>query len=49
MPHLPPSPASSCQRYRGSALLHSGARRVLLVLPCVIGLWGLTAWAMGWW
>jgi len=50
-PMVHPSPFSTSSRrpYRGSALLHSGTRRVLRVLPCVACLWGLTAWAMGWW
>jgi len=47
--HVFPFSKSSRQPYRGSTLLHSGPRRVLRVLPCVACLWGLTAWAMGWW
>jgi len=35
--------------YRGSALLASAMGRMLRVLAAVAFLWGMTAWAMGWW
>jgi len=35
--------------YRGSSVLASSAGRALRVMVAVLFLWGLTAWAMGWW
>jgi len=35
--------------YRGSSVLASSAGRALRVMVAVVFLWGLTAWAMGWW
>jgi hypothetical protein len=47
---ISPSPLESGRsRYRGTALLASGAQRVLRVLPLVAGLWALCGWALGWW
>lgn len=34
--------------YRGSALLHSSAKRMLRVLLVVVLMWVLTGWALGW-
>ncbi|MGG4605183.1 hypothetical protein ACLPHM_10370 [Paenalcaligenes sp. Me131] len=34
--------------YRGTVLLSSAWQRCVRVLPVVVGLWLLSAWALGW-
>jgi hypothetical protein len=49
MKRSPISSPDASLRYRGSALLASGAQRVFRVLLAVVFLWALTGWAMDWW
>jgi hypothetical protein len=47
---MPPFPLSSrSARYRGSSLLLSAGARMGRVALVVLGLWGLTGWALQWW